>query len=452
MSAQSAAAFAVGHQVGAIAQSQYPGGVTLFEAGTRDFNGAVERTRTALQKRGVFYEAAFSAHDVFVAADIVKKTGAGVRVLEVKSAGSVKPYHVEDCATQAYVMRASGVHVRAVYVAHIDTSFVYKGDGDYGGLFEEESVTREVNALQPSVPKWIEAAKATLSGDEPVVPTGSHCNTPFECPFTSHCHRNAPEYPTALLPNIRKAIRADWQARGLQDLRQIPRGELHNARQERIYDATVSGSPFVDRTASETVRSAGYPRYYLDFETINFAVPRWAKTKPYQQVPFQWSIDIETGPGIFAEQQYFLDTSGADPSRACAAALVAALGSKGSIFVYSSFESRVILDLAERCPDLKEQLVRIEKRLFDLLPVARAAYYHPSMKASWSIKKLLPAIGGPSYEGLAIGNGGAAQEGYLEAIEPTTTAERRDQIRADLIEYCGQDSKATASIAAFFSN
>jgi hypothetical protein len=180
-------------------------------------------------------------------------------------------------------------------------------------------------------------------------------------------------------------------------------------------------------------------------------VPIWAGTRPYQQVPFQWSCHIEADDGVLSHEM-FLDLTGNDPSRSFAESLLKALGRSGPIVVYNqAFEKRIIKELAERFDDLAPKLTKLLDRVVDLLPLANAHFYAPSMQGSWSIKSVLPAINPAlSYAGLVdVAEGGAAQDAYSEAISTATDLTRKAQLRAALEAYCARDTEAMIVVLHF---
>jgi hypothetical protein len=188
----------------------------------------------------------------------------------------------------------------------------------------------------------------------------------------------------------------------------------------------------------------GYPRFAFDFETIEFGIPIWAGTRPYRNVPFQWSCHIERAPGEF-EHKEFLDLSGSDPSRACAEALLHTLESAGPIFGYNAgFERGVLRELGNRFSDLARALEAVSGRFVDLLPIVRRRYYHPDMRGSRSLKDVLPTIAPDldygELEGVHEGRG--AGEAFLAAIAPEATEERKKEIAPQLLAYCGRDTWA----------
>jgi hypothetical protein len=369
--------------------------------------------------------------------------------VEVKSASEVKDYYIDDCAVQAWVLEVSGVLLKTVEVAVVNTSFVYPGGRDYHGLFRYQDATERVRALTNQVPKWAEECRDVLEGDVPPIVVGDQCANPYPCPFVGHCTPPGPEYPVTCLPNGRD-LPKQLQAEGIFDIRDIPEGRLRKPDHERVRRVTVSGKAEVGAAVGALLRRIPYPRYYLDFETIQFAVPIWPGTRPYQQIPFQWSCHIEDGPGKL-DHTWFLDTSGEPPMRAVAESLLNNLGQSGPIFMYSSYEKRIIRELAELYPDLASGLNALIERLVDLWLIVKRHYYHPSMKGSWSLKPVAAAISPEmSHANLdEVTDGQAAQRAYWEIIQTGTDQGRRDDLRRKLLDYCKLDTMAMVSITRF---
>lgn len=448
--AETQARFAEGHEVGAIAQRLYDtGGGVLVEYGD-DLSGAVERTQQVLKGSPSVpvFEATFVRNGLLVRADVLLRGADGPKLIEVKASGSVKPQHVEDCAVQSWVLDTTPARPRAVALAHVDSSFVYPGDGDYAGLLAEVDLTVEATRLRAEVPDWVLAAKRVLSRDEPEAAIGRRCSTPYDCPFMAYCWKDT-EYPIANLPGVNSRL-DELLAAGYHDVREVPEPMVRGAQQLRVWRAVRDGRATLAAEAREAFSGLGWPRCYLDFETAGGAVPRWAGTRPWQQLPFQFSLHVEHADGRL-EHAEFLDTSGGHPARAVAKALIEACGEAGPVFMYTPFERGCINTLGQFCPDLREQLEAIAARLVDLHPIARQHYYHPAMQGSWSIKKLLPAIA-PEMDYSTLGEvqeGGAAQRAWAEATNPATGEARRAEIRAALLAYCRHDTLAMVTVARF---
>ena len=453
---ESQAGFDAGNEVGDLARELYGPGLLIGHVDNT--SKALAETAEALQRNGkrqTLFEAAFQHKDVLVRADVLKPVPGGYDLVEVKSSTSVKDYHLIDCAIQAWVIQNAGIQLRRVYLAHIDPAFVYEGDDDYNGLLMAKDVTDELADLMEQVPAWVRRLQKVLRGDEPSIATGEQCSTPFECPFFEHCRSQepkGPKYPVTILPRSATLIRALLDE-GYADLREVPVERLTNPIHQRIRHASVTGKPFLDPAVAGQLDGLGYPRYYLDFETINFAIPRWAGTRPYQQVPFQWSCHIEQRDGSLKERA-FLDLSGDDPTRNFAESLLRSLGKRGPILVYNKgFEAGRVADLADWFPDLADVLLALNERMVDLLPITREHYYHPAMMGSWSIKKVLPTVAPElDYDELNdVADGGQAQLAYLEAIHPETPVDRRATLDTALRRYCGQDTIAMVRLLQAFA-
>ncbi|MDD9850954.1 MAG: DUF2779 domain-containing protein [Gammaproteobacteria bacterium] len=397
------------------------------------------------------FEAAFSYQDVLVKVDILKKDARGHVLTEVKSGASVKERYCRDCAVQAWVLEGCGLPVGRVELAHVDTGFVYGGDGDYRGLLHHEDVTSDIAEIKKQVPRWVSRFKTVLKQNEPDIKTGRHCNAPHPCPFIAHCSKSDAGYPVTDLPGG-NAIAGQLRADGITDIRDIPPGRLQNAKQEWVRKVTVSGQPELKPAAKKAVDACSYPRYYLDFETIKFAVPIWKDTRPHQALPFQWSCHVECAPGEVGHHE-FLDTTGDAPMRAFIDSLLAALGDSGAIFVYTSFEKTRLNELAGRFPDLQERIHRVIGRLVDLWPIAKKNYYHPDMRGSWSLKALLPIIAPHlNYSDLGeVQDGNAAGRAYLEMTCPDTKTSRAQSLANNLRTYCKRDTEALVAVVEFFS-
>jgi hypothetical protein len=289
-----------------------------------------------------------------------------------------------------------------------------------------------------------------LKADEPAIRVGSHCHKPYDCPFIAHCWPQT-EHPLTTLPHIGRRL-DELIARGFTDLRELPPDLVPGEEAQRVWRAARDGRAEINGAARQALAALPYPRHYLDFETMRFAIPRWAGTRPYQQVPFQWSLHIERAPGQL-EHAEFLDLGDALPARCAAVALLAATGTDGPVFMYTGFERACLATLAALCPDLAGRLEALGERLLDLHPIAKASYYHPAMHGSWSIKALLPTIAPEMDYALLEGirEGSAAQAAYLEATAAGTSAARKDALRQQLLRYCAHDTLAMVRVAHFLS-
>jgi len=453
-SAEKASLLAAGNAVGALARRLYGGGgghVVSFERGLR---AAIDTTRALIARGGhePIFEATFDYDGVSVRIDVLERSEAKPKLIEVKSSVRVKDHYLDDCAIQAWALKQNGLSPRQIAVATLNPAFVYSGDGRYEGLLVETDVTERVEERLAHVSELVTAARTTLADlDEPAVPVGVQCGAPHECEFYSHCAPPAGKYPVLALGGSREKLFELMHA-GFRDVRDVPEARLETELQRRIWQQSRLEAPYVGAELREIVRALPFPRYYLDFETIAPAVPIFAGTRPFEALPFQWSCHIEKSRGV-VEHAEFLDLAHEPPMRRVAESLLATLSTTGPIVVYTPYERRVLHDLAARFPDLGPRLAAVAERIVDLHPPTRRSYYHPAMRGSWSIKAVLPTVAPElSYEALGdVRDGLAAQTAYLEAVDAKTPETRRAALRRALLEYCRHDTLALVRLVEFFA-
>ena len=446
--------FDAGNELGELARVLLGPGTLI--GNVNDINAAVaETTQHRAASPTTLFEPAFLYDDVLVRADVLKPVEGGYDLIEVKGSTQVKDQYISDCAVQAWVIEGAGLPLNRIFLAHIDNSFVYPGDNDYRGLLHLEDVSDKVRERIAKVPDWVASFRNTLDGDEPDIKTGNHCDKPYSCPFYAHCSAQEPppaEYPVEILPHGRRIV-PELRAEGYVDLRDVPAERLEKAIHRRIQDATISGKAFKDPKAARLLSELGYPRYYIDFETIGFSIPRWKGTRPFQQIPFQWSCHVQRADGAL-EHHAFLDLSGENPAVRFVESLLAVMETDGPVLVFNrGFEATRLRELGEMLPGHAAALNALAARMVDLLPITRKHYYHPAMKGSWSIKAVLPTIAPElSYEHLdEVADGGAAQRAYLEAIDASPSASRRQDIDIALRRYCENDTMAMIRVAEALS-
>ncbi|MBT8571764.1 DUF2779 domain-containing protein [Polynucleobacter paneuropaeus] len=452
ISAATQVRFDEGNKVGDIARQNYPGGVFIETLNRAE---AIAQTKEAVTKRQTIFEGAFFEDNVMIRADLLFPENDGYRLVEVKSSTGVKSYHVDDVTVQSWVMEKAGCSPTSMALAYINNKFVYQGDGNYEGLFAETDLSNQVKPNMSQVQSWVDAAEKTLALTvEPAIAPGEQCTDPFTCDFIGYCSppEEGVEYPVEILP-YGKAIASELRGDGYKDLREVPADRLSNPKHLKVHAATLSGNAILEQEAISQIQALPYPRYYLDFETIGFAVPIWAGTRPYMQLPFQWSCHIEQFDGSMTHKE-FLDLSGNDPREMFAKTLIEAVSTEGPVIVYNAgFEGARIKELAAAFPHLASGLLSIPERFFDLLPLARNHYYHPDMKGSWSIKDILPTITLElDYANLEVSDGAMAQEAYKEAIHSQTTPERKEVVRRAMLKYCEQDTIAMVKIVSAWSD
>ncbi|MES0397686.1 MAG: DUF2779 domain-containing protein [Syntrophobacteria bacterium] len=444
------AMFDTGHEVGRLATEIYPGGVRI-EEDQFHHEDAVRSTLEVLKNRDVpaIYEAAFLEDGVRIRADVLQRVnGNAWNLIEVKSSTKVKKEHVPDVAVQLHVLQSAGLSVNLAGIMHINNQYVYDGRNlDLNGFLSFSDQTKEALSHQGVIPSQLAALKDMLGKNVPpdILPS-PHCKKPYLCNFWEHCTQAMPEYWVVKEKGISEKIQNELRAMGVEDIRDIPANFPLSAIQQLRRDCVVNQKEYMAPVLGGELMKVEHPIHFLDFETIGPAIPKYGGTRPYQTVPFQWSNHMMHENGNLERQEY-LCLEDKDPREEFAETLLKALGEKGSIVVYTTYEKGVLEGLAEHLPHYRDRLLAVIDRLYDLHVVVKNYYYHPEFHGSFSLKAVLPAVvPSMAYENLEIQEGQMASLQYLRMIDPATTSVEKEKIKNDLLEYCAQDTLAMVRI------
>jgi hypothetical protein len=433
------ALFEQGHEVGMLAKQRHPDGIEITEKG---YEKTAASTQRLLPKKKPLFEAGFRHKTAFCRIDILNPAKNGWDIIEVKSAASVKDEHIADVAFQRYCAEGAGLHVHNCFLLHINTDYVKKGNIDINKLFTLENITDQVNAFLPQVENEVIRMLKIIKGPMPKPLLGTECLKPTECPV---CMRDLPDHNVAELTRLGKKA-YDLINDGIVRIRDLPIGFKLNDKQERQRDSALSGKPYIDKAAvKKFLKGHSYPLHFLDFEGVNPAVPLFDGTRPFQHIPFQLSLHIIDKPGAKPEHVEFISDNANDPRPGVVNALKA-IKPKGTILAYyASYEKNIIEGLAEQFP--KERwLHELIDRIDDLIiPFTQFWYYHPAQHGSSSLKEVLPALTGKSYAHLAIGSGNVAAQTFMNVMYKGAPGDKK-KLRADLLEYCGQDTQGMIEI------
>ena len=440
-SADLIARWEAGNEVGLYAQQLFPGGVEIPYDGHTKVQ-QLEATRELLAKGAqTIYEATFSFDGVFVRADIIHKAQDGWDLYEVKSASDVKPHFPDDVAIQYFVLSGCGLRLRRAFLVHIDTGYVRRGEIVPEKLFAMQEVTEIVREKQHGVPASIARMRKVLAAGLPAINIGPQCTNPYECDFIGHCWRHVPEYSVFDLKG-RGVDKWELYRQGIVRMDDVPLERL-NAAQRMQAEFHRNRKEHADPGAiREFLDELSYPLCFLDFESFDSAIPRFDGTRPYQQIPFLYSVHRQDSPGGPTTHSDFLAPPGRDPREALCERLLTDIPAGAQVLAYNkTFEVGVIRDLADRFPKHRERLLAIAEGVKDLMvPFRRREIYHWRMDGSYSLKNVLPVLVPElTYEGMAIQEGKEASLAYLALDKIESDKERRKQ-EDDLRAYCRQDT------------
>ncbi|MBI3931231.1 MAG: DUF2779 domain-containing protein [Chloroflexi bacterium] len=440
--------FDQGHEVGYLAKDLFPGGI---EVPQDSFVGNIERTKELLEERKPLFEAGVLAGKLYSRVDILFPVGEGEwAICEVKSSTSVKDVHINDVTFQRYCCTRSGLGIRNCYLALINNHYVRNGEIDPKGLFNIYDVSGEVEAASVAIQDKIDGILEVINRATcPEMIIGPHCRDPYECPLTD-CWEHLPEHNVFSLYWSGKKSFTMYNS-GITTIGEITGDFKLNAKQLIQQASVVTGKPHVDKEAiREFLSSLEYPLYFLDFETIAPAIPLFNGVRPYQNIPFQFSLHFVRDERSQPVHHSYLASGSADPRPALLVELQKVLGTSGSIVAYNKgFEEGCLREMAAAFSEYSDWIDRVCQRLVDLLePFRNFYYYHPVQKGSASLKAVMPAITGKGYDDLDISDGQVASAAFLAATYGEMPEADRVKVRNDLEQYCGRDTEGMVWIVA----
>ena len=447
------AVFDTGTSVGELACELFSGGERIEYTG--DFNAQMAKTKELIERgTEVIYEATFCFDGILVMVDILRICEDGLIINEVKSSTSVKEVYIDDASIQYYVISSLGYKVSSVNIIHIDSSYVRGENLELEKLFHAEDVSEQIMQKQAEIPQILSKFEEILSKNvEPEVDIGPHCSDPYHCDAWEYCwceQRGIPEYSIFNISRLRSDKKFDLYKNGVIKFEDIKELDKFNASQQIQIRSELSQEEIIDKDAiNEFLGTLSYPLYHLDFETFQQAVPEFVGLRPYEQIPFQFSIHKEDGNGNL-EHFEFLAEVGADPRYELALNLIKFIPQDACVLAYNmSFERGVIRRLAVNYPRISSELMAIHDNIKDLMaPFASKSYYHPKMQGSYSIKYVLPALV-PEFESAykdlnLIHHGGEAMQAY-EAMTHMS-ADEREAYKKALLAYCKLDTLAMVKV------
>jgi len=439
------AVFDQGHDVGAFAKRMFPNGVEIDTAPT-DFEGAIELTKKLLPSRRPIFEATLSANGGYARADILNPVGKDEwDIIEVKSTTSLKDVHIPDLAFQAWVFTEAGIKIRRCFLCHINNKFVKHGEIDPKEFFTLRDVSAEVSAYSSDIEEQIgDMGKTIRAAKCPDIQIGRQCDSPYTCPLHDHCWSFLPPQNVLDLYFDTKGRKWDLLKRGVLKIAEIPDNYPLSEKQEIQRATAISGKPHVKTTQIETfLKNLEYPLHFLDFETFQTAIPMFDGARPYEQIPFQFSLHVIHKAETKPEHRKFLADGRNDPRADFMRHLKSSVEPSGSIVVFNApFEKSRMKECAELLPEYKSWVSAVNQRVVDLLnPFKAFHFYHPDQCGSASMKLVLPALTGKDYSKLEIQEGGAASREFVRVTFGDVSESERKRVRQALELYCGQDTE-----------
>ena len=423
-----------------------------------NLNIMIEQTKKLLaNKPNIITEASFNYDNNFCSVDILKNDLDGVEIYEVKSSTEISDIYLDDVSYQYYILNSLGFNIKKASIVYINNKYVKGGELKLNKLFNIEDVTeitksklQEIENNISELNKYMEVHK----DNEPKDDIGIKCFKPYECEFWEYCTRNLPK-PNVF--DIKGGMHLDKKFEkyyeGKVSFKDLQNENLNPKYLEQINFEINDLQPKIDKeTIKDIMKTLKYPLYFLDYETYQVAIPEIDGTKPYQQLPFQYSLHFIKNEGAPIEHKEFLaEIDDKEFIKHFAEQLIKDIPDNGSVVIFNkAFEPARNREIAKMYPELKDELERINSNMVDfLVPFKQRKYYTKEMQGSASIKYVLPALYPDDqeldYHNLpVVHNGGEASEAFLSL--KGKTKEKQEEIRHGLLVYCQLDTYAMVKI------
>ncbi len=385
--------------------------------------------------------------------DIVSRDGDGFVLTEIKSGTSVKPEHTFDLAFQRVVLEAAGFPVMRCEVAHVNRAYVRDGEIEPQDLVSVTDITEEVAGQVEHTRDRINHALEVASSSTMPDPAPERARLKSYGEWLEIREKLDPpleEDSIHKLPFMNAEKASDLISAGITSIGEIDDPSVLGKSTRRYLRARANGGRTFEKDALDRFLSEiTYPVYYFDYETSQSLLPPWNGTRPYQQVPFQYSLHIQREPSGAFEHREYLHRDERNPMPALLARLREDVGDAGSVLVwYEAFEKTRNTEMATAFPEYADFLYDMNARVIDLMkPFSDEIINDPAFEGSTSIKKVLPVLLPElSYADLDIQEGASASRLWKDVTLANPKAPERDKVYADLVEYCTRDTWAMVAI------
>ena len=432
-----------GEKVDALAKRLFPDGVELTA-----FNENGWRTSKKLidaKTKVLFQPTIVAGNGLSCRADILTYDAAANtwEIREVKSSTSVRPKDIEDVAFQRICFEDAGIPVSRMFLIHINKAYVKQGPIDSEKFFVTVDITKEVEEIIDETREGIKIARKHLIYENwPSAHVVESCTNPKSCKYFKY-YLQGMEDPQALATELSPRYAIELLERDILPLESLDTSFVV----ELGYTPEVK---YIDREAIRSeLKELQYPIYFLDYETCSSPIPMFDGTKPWQQLPFQYSLHIRPAKGAKLEHKEFIATENKNPIADIAAQLTKDIGEEGSVVVWNAtFERTRNKEIAKAYPEYASEIESINARMFDLMVIFRKKMYtRHEFYRGYSIKYILPAlVPGLSYKDLVVQEGGTASASWPILIDVKTPSSEKNELKKNMLLYCGLDTMAMVRI------
>ncbi len=449
------AMFDAGNMFEGYAEKLFPEGIRLGFTNYNEYQLLPQATTKAIQDGNkTIFQGRFENESTTCICDIVQFVGDNtVDLFEIKSSTKAKPEHELDLAFQMVVLEGNGYEVRNIEVIHVNNQYVRNGDVKAEDIVAKTNVTDKVkNRRDFTVQKIAEAVKMLEDGDHPdFSPFLAGDNGAFAEWLEIYKHLYPQDKGSIYdLCRLDSTTLKNLVDSGIERIVDIPEDFALKPVQALQVEATKLGHPIIHNDKIKAfLDELVFPLYFFDYETLMSIVPYFDGVRPYQQLPFQYSLHILESSDAELRHKEYLHADNSNPAHPLSQKLHDDIGTQGTVLVwYESFEKSRNSELGELLPEFKEAFEALNGRVVDLItPFSKGWYVDKDFRGSASIKDVLPVLVPElSYKVLGIQEGGSAQRLWMEAVLDGKRPDEKEKILSDLIEYCKLDTLAMVKI------
>lgn len=394
------------------------------------------------------FQGRFEYQNLTCIVDVLEKAETGFNLYEIKSSTSIKPEHIDDLAFQYYVLKNHGLDIEKMYVIHVNKEYIKQGDIDPKGISVKVDVTDEVKLKLADVNKNLPDVIKVVENSTPPDLSPRYAKSKFSEWLKVYKHLNGglDKYCIYNLARFNAKLCGELEDLDVKLICNIPDSIKLHSKQFGQTQAIKQDKQLIElQRIKEFLNAIKYPVYFLDYETMSSVIPYFDGTKPYQQIPFQYSLYVLENPNSELMHLEYLHTDPTIPCLPLLKKLKEDIGTEGTIFVWHEiFEKSRNTEMGEIFPEYKDFMTSVNERIIDLkIPFSSDWFIDKDFMGSASIKDVLPVlIKDLSYKDLGIQGGSVAQRIWMETILKNKNLERKNEILEQLLDYCNLDTLA----------
>ena len=431
-----------------------------FSIEEKNYGTMPSRTKQALgEGAGTILQGRFEAGSITCIVDVLQKVGENeYDLIEIKSSTQVKEEHVLDLAFQTTVLEGAGLKIRKLFVYHVNNAYVRRGEIEIEQMITRAEVTEEVQKLMEATREKIRQALLVMEASVPPDYSPRYVGLgPIDEWMAIYEILNPQTHSHHIykLARLNPQLIGELEDMGVKLIAEIPDSIKLCPKQQIQVKVTREDKRIVNREKiREFLAPLVYPLYFFDYETFGSVIPPFDGVKPYQQVPFQYSLHQMDEEGTLTHYE-FLHTTNSNPGIHLLEQLKREIGNEGTVLAWNaSFEKGRNYELGEMFPEYAEFMNGLNERIVDLmLPFSNNWFVDKDFFGSASIKKVLPVLVSEfSYKSLAIKDGVTAARTWKELVLECKHSDKKEELVRQLLDYCSMDTLAMVQLFKFLEN